>query len=178
MITTSRRMGLVVGNACFIGSCTGMTELNANYYVVGTTPTTTTLTLTDAGRQTPSTTTSFGTYTGTAGRLYQAGVPNNLFATGGANTITWTPVTDADTYNVLLSFRGGLYGYIGQTAGTLVHRRQHRPGPVEDAADLRKRVFRYRRLPGRRGLRTAAGVRRHRQRPAKFWMTRSGASRT
>ena len=78
VITTSSAHGLVVGNACYIGSCTGMTELNANYYVVGTTPTTTTLTLTDAAGNAIDTT-SFGTYTGTAGRLYQAGVLNNLF---------------------------------------------------------------------------------------------------
>ena len=97
----------------------------------------------------------------------QAGVLNNLFATGGANTITWTPVTDADTYNVY-KFQGGLYGYIGQTAGTSFIDDNIAPD-LSKTPPIYESVFRYRRLPGRRGLlRTAAGVRRHRQRPAKF----------
>lgn len=174
VITTSSAHGLVVGNACYIDRCTGMTELNGNYYVVGTTPTTTTLTLTDAGGNAIDTT-SYGTYTGTAGRLYQAGVLNNLFATGGANTITWTPVTDADTYNVY-KFQGGLYGYIGQTAGTSF---------IDDniAPDLSKTPPIYESAfsatgdyPGAVGYyeqrRVFAGTDND---PQKFWMTRSGS---
>lgn len=42
---------------------------------------------------------------------------NNLFATGGANTIAWAAVAGASRYNVY-KLQAGLYGYIGQTAGT------------------------------------------------------------
>ena len=42
---------------------------------------------------------------------------NNLFANGGANTIAWSASSGASRYNVYKE-QGGLYGYIGQTAGT------------------------------------------------------------
>ena len=41
---------------------------------------------------------------------------NNLFTTGRLNTISWSAVTGASRYNVY-KLQGGLYGYIGQTAG-------------------------------------------------------------
>lgn len=44
---------------------------------------------------------------------------NNLFATGGVNTISWAAVSGAASYNVYKS-QGGLFGYIGQTLGTLL----------------------------------------------------------
>lgn len=41
---------------------------------------------------------------------------NNLFTTGQYNTISWAAVATATRYNVY-KLQGGLYGYIGQTAG-------------------------------------------------------------
>lgn len=40
-------------------------------------------------------------------------VSNNLFATGGVNTVTFSPVSGATGYNVYKA-TGGLYGYIGR----------------------------------------------------------------
>lgn len=46
-------------------------------------------------------------------------VSSNLFETGCTNTISWSAVTGATRYNVY-KLQGGLYGYIGQTAGTSI----------------------------------------------------------
>jgi hypothetical protein len=43
-------------------------------------------------------------------------VSSNLYETGCVNTISWSAVTGAARYNVF-KLIGGLYGYIGQTAG-------------------------------------------------------------
>jgi hypothetical protein len=43
-------------------------------------------------------------------------VGGNLFETGATVTISWAAVTGASRYNVY-KLQGGLYGYIGQTAG-------------------------------------------------------------
>jgi len=43
-------------------------------------------------------------------------VGGNLFETGATVTISWSAVTGASRYNVY-KLQGGLYGYIGQTAG-------------------------------------------------------------
>lgn len=45
-----------------------------------------------------------------------ASVDGNLFETGATVTISWAAVTGASRYNVY-KLQGGLYGYIGQTAG-------------------------------------------------------------
>lgn len=45
-----------------------------------------------------------------------ASVGGNLFETGATVTISWAAVTGASRYNVY-KLQGGLYGYIGQTAG-------------------------------------------------------------
>ena len=42
---------------------------------------------------------------------------NNLFDDGAYNSLSWSPVAGATRYNVF-RLGGGLYGYIGQTAGT------------------------------------------------------------
>ena len=42
---------------------------------------------------------------------------NNLFDDGAFNSLSWSPVAGATRYNVF-RLSGGLYGYIGQTAGT------------------------------------------------------------
>jgi hypothetical protein len=115
VITTSAVHGLVVGNSVLIQNIVGMTQLNNNYYIVKTVPTTTTLTLTDLAGNVIDTT-AYGVYS-SGGTLYQAGVINDLFASGGANTISWSVVAGVDHYNVY-KFSGGVYGYIGQTQGT------------------------------------------------------------
>ena len=43
-------------------------------------------------------------------------ITNNLFVSGATNTISWSAVSGASRYNVY-KLQGGLYGYIGQTAG-------------------------------------------------------------
>ncbi|MBU0593361.1 MAG: hypothetical protein KKH74_06435 [Gammaproteobacteria bacterium] len=47
----------------------------------------------------------------------QATCNNNLFASGGVNTISWSAVSGAVKYNVYKQL-GGLFGYIGSTEGT------------------------------------------------------------
>jgi len=42
---------------------------------------------------------------------------NNLFVTGGKNTITWTAASGALRYSIFKE-QGGLYGYIGQSSTT------------------------------------------------------------
>ena len=46
----------------------------------------------------------------------EGSVGSNLFETGCINTISWAAVTGAIRYNVYKK-QGGLYGYVGQTAG-------------------------------------------------------------
>lgn len=48
-----------------------------------------------------------------------ATVTNNIFVTGATNTISWTAVSGAARYRVY-KLLGGLYGYIGSTAGTSI----------------------------------------------------------
>jgi len=115
VITTSTAHGFAIGQSVFIKDVVGMTQLNNNYYVVKTVPTTTTFTLEDSAGNVINTT-SYSTYV-SGGLVYISGVKNNLFVTGGANTITWTDVAGATAYNIY-KFSGGLYGYIGQTTGT------------------------------------------------------------
>lgn len=49
----------------------------------------------------------------------QASASGNLLETGGIVTISWSAVTGASRYNVY-KLQGGIYGYIGQTAGTSI----------------------------------------------------------
>ena len=115
VITTSSAHGLAIGYAVYVQNVGGMVQLNDNYYTVNTVPSSTTLTLEDAAGNVIDTT-AFSAFT-SGGKIYRSGVKNNLFVTGGANTITWEPVAGAVRYNVY-KFSGGLYGYIGQTAGS------------------------------------------------------------
>lgn len=115
VVATSYNHGLVVGNSLYISDVGGMVELNGNYYIVNTVPSSKTLTLADAAGNVIDTT-NFTTYT-TGGKLYQSGVKNNLFLTGAANTITWQPVAGAMRYNIY-KFQGGVYGFIGSSDGS------------------------------------------------------------
>jgi hypothetical protein len=172
VMTTSVAHGLAVGNSVYISGCGGMTQLNGNYYVVNTVPTTTTLTLeTLAGA--PVSTLSFGGYTA-GGSIYRSGVKNNLFVTGGANTITWDPVAGATGYNVY-KFSGGIYGYIGRTVGSSF---------VDDniAADLGKTPHIYETVFNAAGEYPGAVSYFEQRRcfagsankPQSIWMTKSG----
>lgn len=134
VITTASAHGLSVGQPCYIDSISGMVELNGNYYVVAAGSAGTTLKLNygdDSDNFNPASGTGTGTtVAGTAvdstafnayasgGKVYRGGVKNNLFINGAKNTISWTPVSGADKYNVY-KFSGGLYGYIGQATGGL-----------------------------------------------------------
>ena len=115
VFTTAVAHGFTVGRSVYINGVVGMTELNNNYYVIKTVPTTTTFTLEDSAGNVINTT-GYTTYV-SGGAVFLSGVKNNLFVTGGANTITWTDVAGATSYNVY-KFSGGLYGFIGSTTGT------------------------------------------------------------
>lgn len=115
VLTTSVAHGFAIGQSVFIQNVGGMIELNNNYYTIKTVPSTTTFTLEDSAGNVINTT-GYTTYT-SGGQVFVSGVKNNLFVTGGANTITWVDVPDAEAYNIY-KFSGGLYGYIGQTTGT------------------------------------------------------------
>jgi hypothetical protein len=115
VFTTSAAHAFSIGQSVFITGIVGMTQLNNNYYVIKTVPTTTTFTLEDSAGNVINTT-AYTTYA-SGGSVFISGVKNNLFITGGANTISWADIAGADAYNVY-KFSGGLYGYVGQTAGT------------------------------------------------------------
>lgn len=116
VLTTSNAHALSVGDGVYVSNVVGMTQLNNNYYVVNSVPTTTTLTLEDTAGNVIDTS-AFAAFGG-SGRIYRAGAKHNLFVTGAANTITWKPVAGASAYNVY-KFQGGLFGYIGKTQGTV-----------------------------------------------------------
>jgi hypothetical protein len=176
VITTSVAHGLAVGNSVYASDFGGMTQLNDNYYVVNTVPTTTTLTLEDSAGNVIDTTT-FTAFT-SGGNIYQAGVKNNLFATGGANTITWEPVVGAAIYNVY-KFQGGIYGYIGQTAGSSLVDDNISPD-LSKTPPLYETVFDAAgKYPGAVSYfeqrRSFAGTDNQ---PQNVWMTRSGTEST
>ena len=62
-------------------------------------------------------TTAFSAYIG-GGTLTICGVKNDLLTTGNKIGIAWAAVSGAVRYNVYKE-SNGLYGYIGQTAGTV-----------------------------------------------------------
>lgn len=108
---------------------------NDNYYVVnGAAPTTTTLTLEDSVGNVIDTTMMHRLHLG--GNIYQPALKNNLFATGGANTITWEPVVGAAIYNVY-KFQAD-DGYIGQTAGSSLVDDKHQPRSIKNPAACTK----------------------------------------
>jgi hypothetical protein len=103
-----------------------------------------------------------------------ASCSNNIFTTGNYNTIAWSAVTGASRYSVY-KMQGGLYGYIGQTAGLSI---------VDDniAPDLSKTPPVYESVFNATGdypaavsyfeqRRTFAGTV---NKPSNFWATRSG----
>jgi len=111
--TTGTAHGLAVDDPVYITGVGGMTQLNGNYYLVDTVPTTTTFTLKDQDTGTPLDTTSYGTYT-SGGSISLAGVKNTLSTSGAYNKLTWTAVSGAVRYNIYKK-RGGLFGYIGRS---------------------------------------------------------------
>jgi hypothetical protein len=115
VFTTSTAHGFSIGQSVYITNVNGMTQVNNNYYVIKTTPAATTFTLEDSAGNVINTS-GFNAYT-SGGLVFISGVKNNLFVTGGANTITWSDVAGAVSYNVY-KFSGGLYGFIGSTTGT------------------------------------------------------------
>lgn len=115
VFTTSTAHGFSIGQSVYITNVNGMTQVNNNYYVIKTTPATNTFTLEDSAGNVINTS-GFNAYTN-GGLVFISGVKNNLFVTGGANTITWADVAGAASYNVY-KFSGGLYGFIGSTTGT------------------------------------------------------------
>lgn len=103
-----------------------------------------------------------------------AGCVNNIFASGGANTISWAAVAGASRYNVYKK-QGGLYGYIGQTTDTAM---------VDDniAADMSKTPPVYETIFNSNGNYPSAVSYFEQRRcfagtinkPQNIWMTRSG----
>lgn len=112
--TTSAVHGKSVGDPVNVSGVLGMTQVNLTGYTINSTPTGSTFTLALNG--TPVDTTGFTAYS-SGGVLTLAGARNNLFDTGAFNTITWSAVSGAKRYNVY-RFSNGLWGYIGQAAGT------------------------------------------------------------
>lgn len=106
--------GLAVDDPIFIDEVEGMVELNGNEYLVATVPDADHITIKDLTGEVIDTT-GFTAYTAN-GKIYFAGIENDLTVDGQYNTISWAKVTGAIRYNVY-KFMNGLYGYIGQTAG-------------------------------------------------------------
>lgn len=105
---------LVVGDPVDVSGVLGMTGINLSGLTVNSVPSTTTLTLSNAG--VPVDTTAMGAYT-SSGSIFLRGVKNNLFDTGASNAISWTATTGALRYNVY-KYSNGLWGYLGQASGT------------------------------------------------------------
>lgn len=104
----------------------------------------------------------------------EASASGNLFETGGIVTIAWGAVSGASRYNVY-KLQGGLFGYIGQTAGTSI---------VDDniAADLSKTPPIYETVFNSAGNYPGAASYYEQRRafagtinkPQNVWMTKSG----
>lgn len=114
VITTPAAHGLVVGQKVDISGVVGMTQINATGYTVNSVPSTTTFTLLGSSGIVNSS--GWGAYT-SGGTITVYGIVNNLLQTGAFNTIFWNAVAGITLYNIYL-YSNGLYGFIGQTAGT------------------------------------------------------------
>jgi hypothetical protein len=114
-LTTTAAHGLVKDDPVYIDQIVGTVgdSLNATFFVVGSVPTTTTITLKSSDLEFAPTS---GSYT-SGGRITLAGIKNDLNTGTNNNVIRWQSVTDAARYNVY-KFRNGIFGYIGQTSGT------------------------------------------------------------
>ena len=142
VLTTVADHLLVAGSSIYIRSIGGMTQFADGFYVVNTAPSVTTLTVKDYATGTRVNSSAWSAYT--SGGSIQSGdkisdidnyyvvtsiaqngvdestpstsgnVINNLYVTGGYNTITWPAVSGAIRYNIYKR-QSGLYGYIGQT---------------------------------------------------------------
>lgn len=115
-ITTSAAHGASAGQRVRISGVSGMTQINGLTAYVYNTPSSTKLTLKDEVGAVIDTT-AFSAYTG-GGTLTICGVKNDLLTTGNKIGIAWAAVSGAVRYNVYKE-SNGLYGYIGQTAGTV-----------------------------------------------------------
>lgn len=105
--------GLTVADYVGISGAIGMPQINGSF-TVDTTPSATTFTLKDLDGVVVDST-SYPTYADLTGTLRRL-VRGNLFETGSTNTISWDAVALATRYNVY-KLQGGIYGYIGETAG-------------------------------------------------------------
>lgn len=115
-ITTSAAHGASAGQRVRISGVSGMTQINGLTAYVYNTPSSTKLTLKDEVGAVIDTT-AFSAYIG-GGTLTICGVENDLLTTGNKIGIAWAAVSGAVRYNVYKE-SNGLYGYIGQTAGTV-----------------------------------------------------------
>lgn len=121
-------ISIVAGQQVTITGVVGMTQLNGNVYLVKTVNAVTYQFGLGGGALSVSTlklinidgtdldTTGFSAYA-SAGTMSFAGVMNNLFVTGSANSVTWPSVVGAGAYNVYKKSQG-LFSYIGQTKFT------------------------------------------------------------
>ncbi|MDI1301951.1 MAG: hypothetical protein PSX71_08610 [bacterium] len=117
-------LGITVGDLIGISGVVGMTALNGNSYTIsaisGNTgrigwgiPGSTLVSVTIAVNST-----AFGAYV-SGGLMAPGGIKNDLSVAGNKNTISWTPPagTAPLRYNVY-KLSNGVWGYIGQAAGT------------------------------------------------------------
>ncbi len=112
-VVSSTLHGFAAGDVVYISGVVGMTQLNGNYYTVGS-PAANTFALLDSTGANVDTT-AFTAWS-SGGTATLAGVKYDLSVTGNSVTVTWNAVAGAQRYNVY-KYSNGLYGYIGQ-AGT------------------------------------------------------------
>ncbi len=113
-VITTGAVNLTVGDPVDVSGVLGMTQINAQGYTINSVPGGTACTLALNG--VPVDTTAFGAWT-SGGSIFLRGVKNNLFDTGASNAISWPAVVGALRYNVY-KYSNGLWGYVGQAAGT------------------------------------------------------------
>jgi len=112
--TTTDSHGFAVNDPVFITGIVGMTQVSG-FYLINTVPIVTTFTLKDLLGN-PIDTTGFSTYT-SGGIIVLAAIKNDLTVVGHFNTITWANQASAVRFNIY-KYINGLWGYIGQAAGT------------------------------------------------------------
>lgn len=115
-VTTTAAHGAAIGQRVKISGVVGMTQVNDQVYYVNSVPSSTKITLkNEVGALIDST--AYSTYT-SGGTLTVQGVKNDLLTSGNKNGISWTASAGAVRYNVYKE-SNGIYGYIGQTDGTV-----------------------------------------------------------
>ena len=109
-VITCGTHNLESGDIIHIDSVGGMTELNGRHFTVGAVPSGTTLELQNEDSSTYTAYTSGGTATD-AFDVTAAGT------TAPDNTIAWTGVTNASSYNVYRRREEGTMGFVGESVG-------------------------------------------------------------